>query len=140
MSLRLVVEPHLCTGCRSCELACAFTHGQNGRPGASRCITISKNEEEHVSVLCLQCDHAACVKVCPVTAITQDEATRIVHVDQDICIQCQACTVACPFGNMQFDPATNQVAKCDLCATHGGYPRCTLFCPTKSLTVESVAT
>jgi Fe-S-cluster-containing hydrogenase component 2 len=138
MSLRLVVQPQHCIGCRACELACAFTHGSEGQPGDSRCRTLTVGQDEYVPVLCLQCDHAACVQSCPVGAISRDPVTRIVHVDKEKCVLCMACTVACPFGNMHFDAAGRFVHKCDLCAGHGDYPRCSMFCPTKCLSVEQM--
>ena len=135
-SLRLVVQPQHCIGCRACEMACAFTHGKDGQPGASRCQTVTVARDEYVPVLCLQCEHAACVQVCPVEAIAVDPATRIVHVDGERCVRCMACTVACPFGNMHVDAAAGTVHKCDLCKGHGDSPRCAMFCPTRCLQVE----
>ncbi|MFH0900146.1 MAG: 4Fe-4S dicluster domain-containing protein [Pseudomonadota bacterium] len=133
---RLVVQPHLCTGCRSCELACAFAHGAKGIPGSSRCVTVSVGKSAFVPMLCLQCDEAACAKVCPTAAIVLDDSTGVWSIDQDRCIRCMACTVACPFGNMHVDRASSSVNKCDLCADQGGHPRCAMFCPSKCLVVE----
>jgi len=133
---RLVVQPQYCIGCRTCEMACAFTHGASGQPGASRCVTVTTGKDEYVPMFCLQCDHAACVQSCPVKAITRDEATQMVLVDTEKCILCMACTVACPFGNMHFDPIRQLIHKCDLCKGYGDDPRCAMFCPTKCLTVE----
>ena len=138
-SSKLVVQPHHCIGCRSCELACAFTHGKDGQPGASRCLTRTVGDEEYVPLMCLQCDNAACAQACPVDAITLDEKRRVWVVDDERCVRCTACTVACPFGNMQYDATLDVVHKCDLCAGHGDYPRCAMFCPTKCLTVEPLA-
>lgn len=140
MSLRLVVQPQHCIGCRACEMSCAFSHGDHGQPGASRCktITLSEKAEEYVPMMCLQCEHAACVQSCPTGAITRDAKNQVVYVDHQVCIQCMACTVACPFGNMHVDPSKKMVHKCDLCAGCGDYPRCAMFCPTKCLTVERV--
>ncbi len=136
MSQRLVIKPQHCIGCRACEMACAFTHGKEGQPGASRCQTITVAKEEFVPMMCLQCDNAACIDVCPVSAISMNEATRVVMVDSERCIRCMACTVACPFGNMHFDPGQTMIHKCDICAGHGDYPRCAMFCPTECLSVE----
>ncbi len=138
MSLRLIIQPRHCIGCRACEMACAFSHGKDGKPAASRCqtVTLAKADEEYVPMMCLQCENAACVSACPADAITRDEATKIVHVDNDRCIRCMACTVACPFGNMHFDPTQQLIHKCDLCAGYGDYPRCAMFCPTDCLGVE----
>ena len=120
-------------------MACAFTHGEEGKPAASRCqtVTISAKAEEYVPMICLQCVHAACVQVCPVGAITRDDEKGVVVVDNERCIRCMACTVACPFGNMHFDPVHKLIHKCDLCRGCGDYPRCAMFCPTDCLTVEN---
>ena len=136
--LRLVVKPQHCIGCRSCELACAFTHGKDGQPAASRCQTVTVGKDEYAPMMCLQCDHAACIQSCPVSAISM-QPSGIVLVDNERCIRCMACTVACPFGNMHFDPSAGIIHKCDLCAKHGDYPRCAMFCPTKCLTVDRPA-
>jgi len=138
MPLRLVVQPQYCIGCRACEMACAFTHGYKGQPGKSRCLTLSVAKDEYVPMLCLQCDHAACVQVCPVSAISRNEQSGVVLVDMEKCIQCMACTIACPFGNMHIDAPNHAVVKCDLCAGYGDNPRCAMFCPTKCLSVEQV--
>lgn len=138
MMQRLVVQPQYCIGCRACEMACAFTHGNKGQPGTARCVTLTMGKDEYVPLLCLQCDHAACVHVCPVGAITRDDAAGVVYVDDAKCIRCMACTVACPFGNMHVDMLRGGVAKCDLCAGYGDNPRCAMFCPTKCLSVEMV--
>ena len=36
MKSRFIVTPILCTGCRTCELACSFTHAKDGKVGRSR--------------------------------------------------------------------------------------------------------
>ena len=139
MTLRLVVQPQHCIGCRACEMACAFTHGKDGQPGAPRCNTVTVGEDEYVPMMCLQCEHAACVQVCPVDALSMNEVTGVVMVDSERCIRCMACTVACPFGNMHYDRSLDLIHKCDLCAGHGDFPRCAMFCPTECLQVEEVA-
>jgi len=137
MSLRLVIQPQYCIGCRACEMACAFTHGTEGKPAASRCQTVTVGKDEHVPMICLQCENAACVQVCPVDAIRQDKDRGLVWVESDACVRCMACTVACPFGNMHDDPIQQLIHKCDLCKDHGDYPRCAMFCPTDCLKVEA---
>ncbi len=138
MSLRLVIQPQFCIGCRACEMSCAFTHGSEGNPAAARCqtVTLAAPAESYVPMMCLQCAHAACVTACPTGAVRRDGGTGVVVVDNDLCVRCMACTVACPFGNMHFDPAQALIHKCDLCRGHGGYPRCAMFCPTDALKVD----
>ena len=39
MASVLMIHPNKCTGCRSCELACAFTKESQFRPRPSRYVT-----------------------------------------------------------------------------------------------------
>ncbi len=70
MSKILMVYPNKCTGCRNCELACAFQHEGAFRPGATRVHTFTwEREGFSVPLMCQQCDDAACVAMCPVGAL-----------------------------------------------------------------------
>jgi Fe-S-cluster-containing hydrogenase component 2 len=128
---RLLVTPIRCTGCRTCELACAFSHPADGEPGRSaiRAFPAGGNDKG-TPVVCLQCDSAACVAVCPVSALSRQERTGAVVFVAERCIGCKTCVYACPFGNIGFDDDRRRVIKCDLC---GGSPRCAQFCPTRTL-------
>jgi Fe-S-cluster-containing hydrogenase component 2 len=133
---RFVVTPELCTGCRTCELACSFTHSVKGRPGLSRIYPIDGGFKDlWVPVTCLQCEDAACAKACLVDAIKRNPETGAMDLDENRCIRCMACVAACPFGCSLIDSANNLVVKCDLC---GGDPACAHFCPTKSLEFKDV--
>ena len=131
MNSRLVVKPNLCIGCRTCELACSFTHTVDGKPGRSRIFMLDGGYDKlWVTVTCLQCDDPACVKSCLVDALRRNETTGAVELNQEKCVKCMACVAACPFGCAVLDSAHSQVVKCDLC---GGDPACARFCPTKAL-------
>ena len=136
MMYRFSVNPSLCTGCRTCELACAFTHTQNQKPGRSMIYPISHAPDKYVPVTCLQCDDAACIKSCLFDALKRNEATGAIDLDRDICVNCEACVAACPFGCALIDEVHNEVIKCDLC---GGSPACARFCPTKALDYKKIA-
>ena len=41
------------------------------------------------------------------------------------------CTIACPFGTVNYNSASGKVIKCDLC---GGDPECAKACPTQAIT------
>ena len=48
---------------------------------------------------------------------------------------CKVCTIACPFGTVNYNSDTGKVVKCDLC---GGDPRCVPFCPTGAIVAPGV--
>jgi Fe-S-cluster-containing hydrogenase component 2 len=131
MMYRLHVKPQRCIGCRTCELACAFSHPVEGVGiGKSRVSTLDEGDEVFVPLLCLQCENAACVQACPVGALVRNAKTGAVDVREDVCVRCMACVPACPFGNMHADDMKRTVFKCDVCK---GTPKCAMFCPTKAL-------
>lgn len=131
MSRRLLITPSRCTGCRTCEIACAFSHPIGGEPGRSAIRALpTAVPDRGTPVVCLQCGTAACVAVCPTAALARDERTGAIAFLASRCIACRACVYACPFGNITFDEPTLRVVKCDLC---DGNPRCAQFCPTRTL-------
>jgi carbon-monoxide dehydrogenase iron sulfur subunit len=131
MKSRLVVTPNLCTGCRTCELACAFAHSIAGKPGRSRIYPLpAGSPDAYTPVVCFQCDDPACVKSCLVDALALNEETGAIELDQEKCVRCGACTAACPFGCALHDTVHDLFVKCDLCE---GDPVCAMFCPTKAL-------
>jgi Fe-S-cluster-containing hydrogenase component 2 len=125
MTKQLVLKPEKCMGCRTCELVCSFRHNDQFNPTLAA-VTVIDYEQQVVSipVMCLQCEEACCLKVCPVHAISRDEAGAVV-MDPKKCIVCKMCMHACPLGNISFSPLTRKVFKCDLC---GGDPQCARFC------------
>lgn len=131
MKMRFVVNPELCTGCRTCELACSFTHSVGNNRSITRISPIDGGFPDlWVPVTCLQCEDAACVKSCLVDALRRNPETGAIELNNEVCINCMACVAACPFGCSIFDAQHEMVVKCDLC---GGDPACAHFCPTKAL-------
>ena len=131
MKIQFIIDPHLCTGCRTCELACSFTHNVDGKPSKTRIRPIDGGFKDlWVPVVCLQCDDAACVKSCLVDALRRNPETGAIELNQEVCVKCMACVAACPFGCAILDTQHDRVVKCDLC---GGDPACAHFCPTKAL-------
>ena len=45
---------------------------------------------------CFDCKSMACVVVCPVECFHEGE--RMLYIDPDECIDCEACVAACPVG------------------------------------------
>jgi electron transport protein HydN len=98
--------------------------------------------------MCHHCEDAPCLNVCPSSAIVYRQNS--VQIEQERCLGCKTCVVACPFGAMEVVtvPATRQFAgvtlavgvkaeahKCDLCIDHTGGPACVTVCPTTALHV-----
>jgi anaerobic carbon-monoxide dehydrogenase iron sulfur subunit len=131
MGLIFRVTADRCTGCGNCELACAFCHQTDGRPGQPRINVIRHGEQRGTPIVCLQCDEAACVAACPSGALRRNDRTGAIDLDSQRCIRCRACIGACPFGNLLWDDGAHLVEKCDLC---GGQPWCVKFCPTGAIT------
>jgi len=127
----MYVNPSKCIACNTCQLACAFAQYSSGLdPRKTRVHVYKMGEDKGVPVLCLQCEEAACMKVCPTNALYRNEKLGIVEIDHEKCIHCKMCVAACPFGNIMVDEPEKQVGKCDLCH---GHPMCAMFCPTGAL-------
>jgi len=128
---KLMVDAGLCTGCRYCEAVCSMAHSRAGvcNPRKAR-IQVHSDPRNGVDtpVVCRMCAAPACVKACPVSVLSRDDAsTGTIRVDQEQCTGCLACLEACSFGAIVLDEDTGTVVICDLC---GGDPMCVKFCRT----------
>ncbi len=130
MSMLLRVTVARCIACGKCELACAFAHGTDGTPGEPRIHVARRGIDTGTPLVCLQCEDAACVAVCPTGALARNDATGAIEIDGQRCVRCRVCVAACPFGNMSWEASCARPGKCDLC---GGEPRCVPFCSTRAL-------
>ena len=68
---------------------------------------------------------------CPVDAISVDAVTGAKVISNSLCVGCKVCTIACPFGTVNYNASSGKVIKCDLC---GGDPKCASACPTEAIT------
>ncbi|WP_302057462.1 4Fe-4S dicluster domain-containing protein [Paenibacillus peoriae] len=155
----VVADAGQCIGCKACELACFAVHSQANGIGASvgtvsvpvvPKVYVVRTGEMYVPVQCRHCENAPCAHACPVQAIRQEDG--VVMIDEERCIGCTSCVLACPFGAIEVSPVyraghvvtqsglthrANRVAlprtaasKCDLCAeTENGQPACVEACP-----------
>lgn len=137
MGKMLYVQPEKCTGCRTCELTCSFLHVGEFNPLRSRISVVSFEKEGFFyPAVCQQCSPAPCMMVCPVGAISRNEATGAMEVKDEVCIRCKMCMIACPFGATFYDAKSNQIIKCDLC---GGDPACVKMCKGGALSFASLS-
>ncbi len=126
---RMLVEESVCSGCRTCELACSFAHSETFHPSISR-IQVDKDEPTGLDRpnVCRQCGVAPCLKACPEDALARHGETRAVLVDESRCSGCGLCAGECPFSAIQI--VDGRALICDLC---GGEPACVRMCATGAL-------
>ena len=135
----LSAEPKKCTGCKICEQWCTISHYNVMNPKKSRIsVTRSHDDLMNYPVACHQCVDAPCIAACPtkISALSRDENTGAIIVDENKCILCKACIRACPYDAMKAFPAAKHVFTCDLC---GGDPQCVKHCPQGVLSYEEMA-
>lgn len=158
----VAVDLKRCTGCQSCTIACKAENGTP--PGIFWTRVIEKEEGTYpfaytvfMPQRCNHCSDPACVPVCPTGASHKREKDGIVLVDQDKCVGCHSCVVACPY-QARYLPESDRgyydgyktpyeaasyrkwqagtTQKCTLCVHRidkGLVPACIETCPTRAL-------
>lgn len=89
---------------------------------------------------CKHCIDAACLNVCPVSAIEHTDLGNVV-VRLEKCIGAKQCNKACPYGVIRFSEKTGKSHKCTLCndRIHNGLgTACAKACPTGSISFGEV--
>ena len=126
----LIFSPDRCTGCALCELICSLVHTKTCNPARSRIRVVTLEQKGVVQRFCQQCEDAACIAACPVSAITNNEALGTIEIDGELCIMCEDCIAACPFKAIYQDGIDEKIIACDLCE---GDPQCVTYCETKAI-------
>jgi len=148
----VVASSDQCTGCKACEIACFASHNHKDNkvvhtvgtveiPVTPRLFLI-KLEDKCLPIQCKQCEDAPCLNSCSAKAITKLDGTLLVN--EELCIGCKNCMMACPFGALEMFPiaqkgkAVPQIGsdeprkaafKCDLCSGLENGPACVDACP-----------
>lgn len=124
---QLQVNPQKCNGCRRCMIACAMKHHGTINPNLSR-VNVLRFEDQDldVPVICMACEKAPCIKVCPMNARVR-EANGTVVTDTEVCIGCRACVYICPAATPAVNPYTGQTMTCDMCQEEAE-PWCVAAC------------
>lgn len=151
-----------CIGCRGCQVACKQWNNllgekttffaapggyQNPKDLSPFTWTLVKfwEKKQNGSLIwayrkhqCMHCADAACIAVCPVSpkAMSRDEKTGIVYVNEERCIGCGSCVEYCPYGVPHVDEREEKSKKCSMCldrVKEGLEPACVKTCPNGAL-------
>ena len=103
----MAIEQKRCIGCNSCVLACKAEHFLPPDILWSRVLIAETGKYPTVtkliySIRCNHCQEPKCVEVCP-TGATQQREDGIVWVDENECVGCRYCMVACPYQARTFN-------------------------------------
>lgn len=152
----MVIDLAKCDGCGECTKACQKMHFTPPDREWIKVFTLQDNEKSapyYFPKPCFQCDNPPCTKVCPVNA-TFKRQDGIVLIDNERCIGCRFCMVACPYSTrffnwdrpvesaeeksipyspeQSFPRKVGTVEKCDFCPhvmREGKLPACVSGCP-----------
>ncbi|MCP4247425.1 MAG: 4Fe-4S dicluster domain-containing protein [bacterium] len=160
----LLTDLSLCVGCRKCEWACKDANGLPGLqpieayedtsvfeqrrrtdPGNYTVVNRYAPAKEggppvDVKTQCMHCVEPACASACLVAAFRKTPEGSVLY-NEDVCIGCRYCMVACPFSIPTYtydDAFAPAVQKCTMCydriREEGGLPACAKICPKEAIT------
>ena len=142
----LVANRAKCSGCQRCEVSCTLRNDGDAHPYMARLRVrqaVAFGEEGptddflHGDGLfglwgfapetCKQCADPACVKNCPMKAISADPVTGARIIDEEKCIGCGICVQSCPWHMPRVDEEKKKSTKCVSCGA------CVAGCPNSAL-------
>jgi len=132
-----------CISCRSCQVQCKIDKGLGVGPKPSQIVEVGpvrtngRPKAVYVFMSCFHCEKPWCLAACPCGAIRKRPGDGIVYIDEDQCIGCKSCIIACPWGAPQWNAEMGIAVKCDYCKDRvdaGLKPACVSACPTACLT------
>lgn len=140
----ITVDLNKCMACLTCVVECGLAHLSESNPNRHSPVEMMRNARVQVEAVgshcvpmrCNQCEDAPCVKACPSGALTKLGPNQPVVIDDERCIGCKSCLLACPFGCIYVSGESNMVVKCDLCIGIVGpdeQPICVQSCPAEAL-------
>ena len=129
----VAADPEKCIGCVVCEYACSMTNEEAFNPTKSRIRALRMGPLNNMAVTCRHCENPACVAACPKQALSQDEETGIIIVDENLCVGCDWCVSACDLGAMMMHPEKKIVFTCNNCKDQPDGPQCVKWCPEEAL-------
>ena len=133
-----------CIDCRACMIACTV---ENNVPANDSYIWVAGQgvmgsypnlKRASMPYHCMHCLEPDCVSACPVGAWNKREDGPVLY-DEDKCIGCRYCMIACPFSVPKYEWEKiifPWVRKCTFCADRMAgelTPACIKVCPTKTM-------
>lgn len=144
MSFAILYDATQCIGCLECEVACAArnenpyddTIAAEKKTSAHKFTAVQEVGDHYMRRLCMHCENPSCASVCPVGALYKTKGGPVLY-DEDKCMGCRYCMVACPFDIPKYEWAEllPRVQKCIMCSdqiAEGGLPGCVEACPTEA--------
>lgn len=124
-----VVDYDRCVGCGICETLCALVNEGKANPEYSR-IKVYHYYAGLVSVpvVCIPCADKHCIDACPRGALSYNDKTGAIVLDESKCNGCGLCVQACPASAMHVHPDTGKPMPCTKCGI------CATYCPTGAIT------
>ncbi|XHH09032.1 MAG: 4Fe-4S dicluster domain-containing protein [Candidatus Bathyarchaeia archaeon] len=140
----VVSDPEKCNGCSLCEYVCSMVNEKTFNPNKSRIRVTRMSPLANVAVSCRKCEDPVCVASCPKNALSQEESTGIIRVNEHACTGCGWCVGACQFGAMNLHLDKKVAYTCNSCTDTDfkGEPQCVVWCPEGALqyvTTETLA-
>ncbi len=142
---RVYVKEQVCIGCHLCEVYCQLQHATSTdlvkafkrEPRPQPRLRVEEKGIVSLSVRCQHCDEAPCVQACLTGALSRDPESSMVSVDEERCLGCWTCMLACPLGVIRQNTEQKKVLKCDLCQG-AEIPACVANCPNEALVYVEV--
>ena len=169
MRYGMILDLNRCYGCQACTIICKQKNGTPPEVFWAKVETKEVGEypnahREFKPLMCMHCADAPCIEKCP-TGASYKREDGVVLIDETLCIGCNYCIAACPYGARYFDynekrsyfpgmpensyealqesnkPRVHIVSKCNLCTdrlAEGDIPACAQVCPTKARIFDTV--
>ena len=134
---RLFIDLNICSvhQCPECPVQCSY-HELTNNNGIH-----SVKELATYALVCRRCEDPHCVKACPVNALEQqkDQGSMLIRHNM-LCISCQSCSHACPYGTIYPEHVPLLIHNCDFCLdrrSEKDEPLCVKTCPNGALRLKS---
>jgi molybdopterin-containing oxidoreductase family iron-sulfur binding subunit len=156
----MVIDMRKCVGCNACTAACKQANATPPGVFWSKVLNYETAADypqarlRYLPMLCMHCQAAPCLEVCPTGATYRAEG-GLVLVDDNKCIGCRYCIMACPYEARSYNTTSVReyysgqgltefeqvgyhqhpkfaIEKCTFCAPRlkeGKLPACVATCP-----------